>query len=166
VKRPPANRPKVYPVPDLDQIAAILVDAETTTSKEVCNKWNITRTTLSRYRQRVRKDTNLLQLVTQKLELLRNALRPPEKPTAMDVVDAAYDWLRTNIPKLHPSPENVHAVVGAAKILRQQDMAERAMTEYINALKAQQLENDSATASDGRSVSGSADALPLESRVN
>lgn len=165
-KRPPVNRPKTYPVADLDQIAAILVDAETTTSKDVCNKYQITRTTLSRHRAKLKTDPELLQLVTEKLKMLQVALRPPEQPNAIHVIDTVYKWLRDNIPKLHPSPENVHAVVGAAKILRQQDMAERAMSEYINALKQQQLENDPATTENGRSVPGPADAVPGSNGIN
>lgn len=167
-KRPPANRPKYHPVPDLERIAVILVDAEGTTSRDVCNKYEITHTTLSRYRKRLGKDPHLFQLVQEKLKLVQAVLRPPEKPTALDVVNTAYQWLRDNIPRLHPSPENVHAVVGAAKILRQQDMAERAMTEYINALKQQQLEGqaDPATTADGRSVSGPADAVPGSNGLN
>lgn len=166
-KRPPAQRHKHFPRADLEQIAAILIDAETTTASEVVNKWNISHTTLSRYRKRLQTDMHLLGLVQEKLECLQVTLRPPEFPTALDVVNAAYQWLRDSIPKLHPSPENVHAVVGAAKILRQQDMAERAMTEYINALKQQQLENsDTAAAQNGRSVPGQADAVPGSSVTN
>jgi hypothetical protein len=165
-KRPPAKRPKTFPRADLDQIAAILVDAETTTAKDVCNKYGITDTTLSRYRKRLLTDSNLLELVGEKLKLLQVQLQPPTLPTALDVVNTAYEWLTSNIKKLHPSPENVHAVVGAVKILRQQDMAERAMTEYVNALKQQQLENSADAAENGRSVPGQADAISGSNRIN
>ena len=160
-KRPPAVRSKSHPVPDLDLIAAILVDAEISTAKDVLNKYKITHTTLSRYRKRLKTSPELLELVQEKLKFLQVVLRPPERPSVLSVVDAALEWLQTNIPRLHPSPDNVHAVVGAVKILKQSAMAERAMTEYINALKQQQLEqgfeNTAATTEDGRSVPGSAD---------
>ncbi len=123
---------KTHPKPNLEQIAAILVDAELNTVSHVCKTHGITRTTLYRYRSRLKKDPELGRLVTTSL----TACRPPVPvATAKAVVDAAYLWLRDNIPKLHPSPENVTAITAAVKTLRQQEMAERAMSEYITALR-------------------------------
>lgn len=133
MKRKTANkRSKHHPKPNKELIACILVDTELMTSASVCEKYNTSRTTLARYRKRLEHDKELAQLVTYKLETMRP---PPNMPTVQAVLNQAYQWLTSNIPKLHPSPENVTAVTEAVKMLRQQEMAERAITEYIKAIQ-------------------------------
>jgi hypothetical protein len=123
---------KTHPKPNLEQIAAILVDDRLYSVKHTCAVHNVSRTTLSRYRNRLKTDQVLGELVTRQLE----RLKPPEiAPTAQAVIREAYRWLRESIPKLHPSPENTLAVTAAVKSLRQMEMAETAMTSYIDALK-------------------------------
>jgi hypothetical protein len=126
------KRSKHHPKPNKELIACILVDAALMTSASVCEKYNTSRTTLARYRKRLEFDSELAQLVTYKLEAIRP---PPNMPTVQAVLNQAYQWLTNNIPKLHPSPEGVTAVAEAVKILRQQEMAERAISEYIKAVQ-------------------------------
>jgi hypothetical protein len=130
---------KNHPKPNLEQIAAILIDAELNTVRHVCQTHGITRTTLYRYRSRLKTDAELRRLVTASL----TTLKPPAPvPTSQAVIFAAYSWLRDSIPKLHPNPENVIAVTSAVKMFRQAEMAEKAMTEYLTALQRQQDRND------------------------
>jgi GTPase involved in cell partitioning and DNA repair len=132
-------KPKRSPKLNRHLIAAILVDAELNPRQDVCEDYGITRMALWRYQKRLQADQILGRLVTQKLEALRPA---PPLPTSQEVIQAAYTWLKDNLPKLHPNAENVQAVVSAVKTLRQQEMAERAMTEYIAALHRNRDDED------------------------
>lgn len=122
---------KTHPKPNLEQIAAILVDAELNTVSHVCKTHGITRTTFYRYRSRLKTNAELRRVVTASLQTLQP---PAPVPTAQAVVLAAYLWLRDNIPKLHPSPEAILAVATAVKTLKQTEMAEVGLNAYLEAI--------------------------------
>lgn len=122
---------KHHPKPDLEKIAAILVDLELSTVRHVCQVHGITRTTLYRYRSRLKTDAELGRLVTASLK----ACRPPAPtPTAKAVVDAAYQWLRDNIPMARGRAGTRRRGDGLTATLEQQTAITSSSDEFFHVL--------------------------------
>lgn len=99
------------PIFDKDRAARILVDAVMLGEQTACDKWQISRKTLSRYRDRLGDDPELSRVVQQKRRLIDDGWRRE-----------ANDLLKQTLTKLGTlvkiaSVEHMRDVVGVVKIV-------------------------------------------------
>ena len=93
------------PVFDRDRAARILVDAELFGIETTCDKWQISRRTLERYREKLRDDPGLSQVVAQKKRLVDEG------------------WQRDACSLVKKTLAKLEALVGAATVENIRDVA-------------------------------------------
>lgn len=121
---------------DRHRAACIIVDAELIGIATTCNNYKIPRSTIKRYRDRLKTDTELQRLATEK-RLLATPKTPPN-PTARDVLEDCVAFIqKAAVEGNHKDPEMIHAITGAFKTIADARRADRALEEYLNALNAQ-----------------------------
>lgn len=103
---------------DYDRVATILVDALYKGDDHAANAWGITKRTIRNYRQRLREDEALSAIFLEK-KLLAEQAWADDLPAA---IREGIDYLRKAPRHLDYTPDNVHAVTGAVKILAELDI--------------------------------------------
>lgn len=99
------------PIFDYDRAGRILVDAVLLGEQTACDKWQISRKTLSRYRERLADDPKLSAVVQQKKRLIDDGWQRE-----------ASDLLKKTLTKLgqlvdNATQEQIREVVGVAKVV-------------------------------------------------
>jgi hypothetical protein len=121
----------------LDQKASILIDTELLGVTPTCEKYKTSRQTIKNLREELKTNTDFLQLLTQKKASIPEIEKP--QPHTRDILQHCTDFIQRAATYGNPAdPEMVHAITGAFKTIADARRADKALEEYLNALRASQ----------------------------
>ena len=104
----------------------ILAEAEYFGDQFACDKWQVTRQTLHNYRVRLQTDPELLQLFT----LKKRILAIDWKSSTVKTLKITCERLNRLIPTAtREDADLIHAIVGAAKIFGELNIASEALSD-------------------------------------
>ena len=96
-----------------ERAAMILVDALYKGDEQAAQDWGVTRQTVRNYRRRLNSDTGLYSFFESKKALVEKDW----SNEAQDAIRASVHFIRRAALRSKPSPEMVHAIAGALKIV-------------------------------------------------
>ena len=121
--------------PNADFVAQVVLDAIYDHDDRVAKRYGISKRTITNYRALVRDDDVYAAVFAHKKKL-REDDWVKDIPAA---IAAGLEWLRNKLPSVEATPEGVHAVAGAVKLLAEVDLTNRVITDRMNRNQPLQL---------------------------